>query len=100
MNAVLTFETNAGAQLVALFIRAMARAVVCLLWLVLQAVGKAFALWRPVGLAALLAGIVAGCALFPFVPAAVAVVAAFAWATYPRAKGNDYAAQVVEVRNG
>lgn len=92
MNAfVLTFEENAGAYFAALFVRAMARAVLVTLWLILRAVGKLLALRVPVGLALSVAGAVALCAVCPWLPTGLAIVALYGWATLPRCKTQPYA---------
>jgi len=89
MNAfVLTLEENAGAYLAAAALRATARGVIVCLWLLLRAVGKVFALWRPIGLALALAGAVVLCVLCPWLPAGVALVALYGWITMPRGEAQ------------
>lgn len=84
MNAVLSIQDNAGAVLVGLFVRAMARLAIGLLWTVLQGALWLCGWWRPVALAAGLAGAVALCLAFPALPIGLGLVALFGWVTYPR----------------
>lgn len=86
MNAIFTLEQNAGAQLAAGMVRAMARLVVLVVWAVLQGAVALCSWWRPAALSALLVGAVALAVACPLLPLGLAITAAVGWVGYPRSK--------------
>lgn len=84
MNAVLFVEENAFAQLAALLVRAMARACVWVLWLILQGALPLLRMWRPLSICAGTVAAVVLCAAVPMLPVGLAIVALVGWVTYPR----------------
>lgn len=83
MTSVLSIQENAGAVLVGLFVRAMARLAIGLLWTVLQGALWLCGWWRPVALAVAIVGAVALCLAFPALPVGLAITALVGWVTYP-----------------
>jgi len=60
------------------------RAAILPLWLALTALVALAGLWRPIAMITGIGGAVVGCVLCPAIPVGLGLLAAFAFATFPR----------------